>query len=184
MEFFENLFDEWKPISRTAGISWLVCYFLFLTYALADTSKFLFLDYVNLMIHEGGHLLFSPFGYTITILGGTLGELLAPLSLGGYFFWQREVAATAFCSFWFFENFLYIGVYMADARAEALQLVGGGEHDWNTLFGQWGLIMQDQKIGEATRVLGWIGMLATMAWLGWRTWAAWNAGHDHRHYLT
>src|SRR5271166_3070393 len=96
MEFFENLFDEWKPISRTAGISWLVCYFLFLTYALADTSKFLFLDYVNLMIHEGGHLLFSPFGYTITILGGTLGELLAPLSLGGYFFWQREVGPQRF----------------------------------------------------------------------------------------
>jgi threonine/homoserine/homoserine lactone efflux protein len=64
--------------------------------------------------------------------------------------------------------------------------VGGGEHDWNTLFYQWGLIMQDRKIGTATRALGWLGMLATMVWLGWRTWFAWNANRDHRHrhYLT
>ena len=101
--------------------------------------------------------MFSPFGYTITILGGTLGELLAPLSLGMYFFWRRQVAATAFCGFWFFENFLYIGTYMADARNEALPLIGSGEHDWNTLFSQWGLIMQDQKIGAATRAVGWFG---------------------------
>jgi hypothetical protein len=184
MRPFEVWLEDWKPVSRAAGIAWLVCYFLFLIYALTDFSGFLFLDYVNLIIHEGGHLVFSPFGYTITILGGTLGELLVPLLCGVYFFWQREATATAFCSFWFFENFLYIGVYMADARAEALPLVGGGEHDWNTLFYQWGLIMQDQKIGAATRALGWLGMLATMAWLGWRTWFAWNADRDPRHYLT
>jgi len=73
---------------------------------------------------------------------------------------------------------------MADARAEALPLVGSGDHDWNILFGQWGLLMQDQKIGAATRALGWLGMLATMAWLAWRTGKAWNADRDHRHYLT
>ncbi|MGA2813835.1 MAG: zinc ribbon domain-containing protein, partial [Candidatus Acidiferrum sp.] len=105
MQPFEVLFADWKPVSRASGIAWLVCYSLFLIYALTDSSGFLFLDYVNLIIHEGGHLVFSPFGYTITILGGTLGELLAPLLCGLYFFWQREVAATAFCSFWFFENF-------------------------------------------------------------------------------
>ena len=186
MEFFGNLFADWKPISRTTGIAWLVCYALFVLYALAMGYGFLFIDFVNLIIHEGGHMVFSPFGYTITILGGTLGELLAPLLCGIYFFLQREVAATVFCSFWFFENFLYIGVYMADARAEALPLVGGGEHDWATLFGQWGLMLQDREIGAATRALGWLGMLATMAWLAWRTWTAWNAENaasDRRHYL-
>lgn len=94
------------------------------------------------------------------------------------------MAATAFCSFWFFENFLYIGVYMADARDQALPLVGSGDHDWYILFEKWGLLSQDLKIGAATRTLGWLGMLATMVWLSWRTWTAWNVGWDHRHYLT
>ena len=75
----------------------------------------------------------------------------------------------AFSLFWFFENFLYIGVYMADARAEALPLVGSGEHDWNTLFTQWDLLLKDTAIGGATRTLGWLGMLAVCAWLALRT---------------
>jgi hypothetical protein len=102
------------------------------------------------------------------ILGGTLGELLVPLLCGIYFFWQREVTAVAFCSFWFFENFLYIGTYMADARALALPLVGSGDHDWEILFGQWGLLQQDQRVGGTTRAVGWMGMLATITWFAWR----------------
>jgi hypothetical protein len=171
MSIFEDMFQNWKPVSRVVGIAWLGCYSLFLIYALRDRSEFLFIDFVNLIIHEGGHFFFSWFGYTIMILGGTLGELLVPCLCGIYFFWKREATATAFCSFWFFENFLYIGTYMADARAEALPLFGSGEHDWATLFGQWGLLLQDERIGGTTRALGWIGMLATMAWLSWRTWA-------------
>jgi hypothetical protein len=166
--FLEDTFGEWNPVSRGAGIAWLCFYTLFLLYAFRNRSGFLFLDYVNLIIHEGGHFFFSWFGYTTMILGGTLGELLVPLLCGIYFFWQREVAGCAFCGFWFFENFPYIGTYMADARAEALPLVGSGEHDWGILFGQWGLLEQDQNIGGIMRTLGWLGMIATVAWLAYR----------------
>lgn len=168
MSFFDEQLGEWKQVSRGAGIAWIVFYLLFLLYAVANRSGFLILDYVNLIVHEGGHFFFSWFGYTITILGGTLGELLVPLLCGAYFWWRRETSGVAFCSFWFFENFLYIGTYMADARAEVLPLVGSGEHDWEILFGQWGLLLRDQQIGGITRALGWIGMLLTVAWLAWR----------------
>ena len=168
MDFLENYFGEWKPVGRIAAAGWLLFYALFLIYAALDRSGFLFLDYVNLIIHEGGHFFFSWFGYTVTILGGTLGELLVPLLCGVYFFTQREVAAVAFCSFWFFENFPYIGTYMADARALALPLVGSGDHDWEILFGQWGLLAHDRQIGGIVRVIGWIGMLATVSWFAWR----------------
>lgn len=164
--------EDWKPVSRGVGIAWLCFYALFLLYALADRSGFLFLDYVNLIIHEAGHPFFSWFGYTIMILGGTLAELLVPLLCAIYFFWQRETPGFAFCSFWFFENFPYIGTYMADARALALPLVGSGDHDWEILFRQWGLLMHDQEIGGIMRSLGWLGMLATVAWLAFRV------GHD------
>jgi hypothetical protein len=162
-------FGPWKAVSRAVFVGWIIFYALFLFYAAFDASGFLFLDYVNLIIHEGGHFFFSWFGYTITILGGTLAELIVPALCAMYFCRQREVAAVTFCGFWFFENFLYIGTYMADARASALPLVGSGDHDWEILFGQWNLLVQDQKIGGAMRALGWMGMLATVVWFAWRT---------------
>jgi hypothetical protein len=178
--FLKDYFGEWKPISRYAGIGWLCFYLLFLIYAAADRTGFLFLDYVNLIIHEGGHFSFSWFGYTITILGGTLAELIVPLLCAAYFFWQREISGFAFCAFWFFENFPYIGTYMADARAQDLPLVGSGDHDWGILFGQWGLLMQDQRIGGATRALGWMGMVAVVGWLAWRTYQSARAEESQR----
>jgi len=180
VDFLEKYFGEWKPISRYAGIGWLCFYFLFLAYAGADRSGFLFLDYANLMIHECGHPLFCPFGYTIMIMGGTLAELIVPLLCGAYFFWKREIAGTVFCGFWFFENFPYIGTYMADARAQELPLVGSGDHDWAILFGQWGLLMKDQKIGGAMRAIGWMGMVAVVGWLAWRTYQSARAEENAR----
>jgi hypothetical protein len=159
---------EWKPVSRAAGISWLVVYLLFLIYAALDQSGFLFIDFANLMIHEAGHPLFSPFGYTMTILGGTLAELIAPLACFAYFFVKRETTGAAFCAFWFFENFLYIGTYMADARTLALPLVGSGDHDWEILFTLWNVLAHAEQIGHTTRLLGWLGMLSALAWLAFR----------------
>jgi len=180
MALFED-FPDWKPVSRVACIAWLVFYFLFLLYALLDTSGFLIIDFANLMIHEAGHMLFAPFGYTIRILGGTLNELLVPLLCAAAFWWKRETTAVAFCSFWFFENFLYIGSYMSDARTAAQPLVGSDESDWTILFTQWGVLIHDQQIGQTMRDLGYLGMLAAAAWLAFRTF---RAAQPERHFLT
>jgi len=102
------------------------------------------------------------------ILGGTLGELFVPLLCALYFFWQRETIGFAFCNFWFFENFPYIGTYIADARTSVLPLVGSGDSDWEILLSQWGLLAQDQKIGGTMRTFGYLGMLTTIAWLAYR----------------
>ena len=169
-DWLEEHFEPWKPMSRGTGMAWLVAYALFLVYAFANRPNFLFIDFANLIIHEAGHPFFGWFGsYTLMILGGTLGELIVPLLCAVAFFFRREIPGTAFALFWFFENFLYIGTYMADARAEQLPLVGNGDHDWNILFGQWNLLLQDTKIGGTTRLLGWLGMLAVCGWLAWRT---------------
>ena len=168
--------EDWREVSRAALAAWLVFYALFLLHAATNQTGFLLLDHANLVFHEGGHFFFSWFGQTATILGGTLGELIVPLAIAVYFFWHRETAGVAFASFWFFENFLYIGTYMADARTLALPLVGSGDHDWEILFGQWGLLLRDQAIGGAVRSLGWLGMLATIAWLVWTFWRTGASG--------
>ncbi|HLK04998.1 MAG TPA: hypothetical protein VKT53_11215 [Candidatus Acidoferrum sp.] len=167
--FSSDYLGEWKPVSKSAGIAWIIFYALFLCYAALNAPNFLIIDFANLAIHEAGHPLFSPFGYTMTILGGTLAELIAPLACFSYFFVKRETTGAAFCAFWFFENFLYIGTYMADARTLSLPLVGSGDHDWEILFTQWNVLIHDVQIGHTTRALGWLGMLATLSWLAWRT---------------
>ncbi|HEX9759587.1 MAG TPA: hypothetical protein VGA40_01635 [Candidatus Acidoferrales bacterium] len=161
---------EWQPVSRAGLAGWLIFYGLFLLYAYRARGGFLLIDHVNLVIHEGGHFFFSWFGYTLTILGGTLMELIVPLCIAIYFWWHRKTTGLAFALFWMFENFLYIGSYMADARSLSLPLVGSGDHDWEILFGQWGVLHKDRIIGGNTRILGWLGMLATVGWFAWFAW--------------
>lgn len=173
----EALERRWRPLSRPALAAWLGFYALFLLYALAARGGFLLVDNVNLVVHEAGHALFGWLGETLGLAGGTLFQLLVPLLLAAYFFFQRHTAATAFCTFFFFENFLPIATYMADARAQNLPLVtvGGGEdveHDWFLMLSRAGLLQWDTRLALAVRLLGWAGMMATAAWLAWRARAA------------
>jgi hypothetical protein len=169
--------DDWKPVSRPASWLALVFYVCFLLYAASDRSGFLVLDYANLAIHEAGHPLFGVFAgphevgfpYALMILGGTLLELLVPASCAIAFFRRREIPGLTFCLFWFFENFLYIGHYMATARTMDIQLVGSGDHDWEILFSRSNLLVHDQAIGHTVQAFGWFGMVAVVVWFAFRS---------------
>jgi hypothetical protein len=177
MEWPTIALEDWKPVSRPVAIIAIFFFLLFFLYAAINRSGFLFLDLANLMIHEVGHPLFgiigggaeAGFGHTLMVLGGTLFELIVPLACAAYFFLRREATGAACCAFWFFENFLYIGTYMADARASALLLVGSGDSDWEVLFTQWNLMLHDTQIAHATRTVGWLGMLASVTWFAYRS---------------
>lgn len=123
------------------------------------------LDDANLVFHEAGHPLFSWFGATLEIWGGTLGQLAFPLGTAIYFGAQRQTIAFALCAAWFFENFWNIARYIADARAQVLPLVGGGEHDWATILAPWHLTQYDTRIAQLVALLGWIGFVGIAIWL-------------------
>ncbi len=164
----------WRPVPRAALVAWLLFYLAFLSYAFSKHGDFLFIDLANLVVHEGGHLLFGWFGQTIGLWGGTILQWLVPLLLATYFFTQRQTAAFVFCSFFFFENWLYTATYMADARAMILPLVTVGdpdfaEHDWHTIFTSLGVLQYDTTIAGVVRLLGWCGMVGIVAWLIWRS---------------
>ena len=161
---------NWDPVSRTRLILWLLFYGAFLVYAARNFGQFLFIDCANLVVHEGGHLLFGWFGSTLGLWGGTLLQWLVPLLLATYFFTLRQTAAFVFCAFFFFENWLYTAGYMADARAMQLPLVTVGdpelaEHDWHAIFTSLGCLQYDTAIAAVVRLLGWCGMLAAVALL-------------------
>lgn len=132
------------------------------------SSAWSFIDYANLPFHEAGHIFFSPFGSTLHILGGTLGELLVPALLGAYFlFKDHRPPGAAFCLWWLGENFTYIARYMADARDLELPLVGGGDHDWNELFYRFGLLSEPSvaRVSSMTQTFGVAVMILGFAWL-------------------
>ncbi len=177
-KFLKSILEQdWKPLSRGAMIAWIVFYLGFMAYAFSEYGSFLFIDNANLIVHEGGHLLFGWSGPTLGLWGGTLLQWLVPLLLAGWFFWQRQLAGFAFALFFFFENWLYTATYMADAQTVSLPLVTVGdpefaEHDWNAIFTSLGVLAYDSRIAMTVRLLGWCGMAAVVAWLGWRTWRA------------
>ena len=118
---------------------------------------------------------FVCFGEWIMVAGGTFLQLFVPFALAVWFAFQRQTPGTAFCAFFFFEQFLPIGIYMADARAQELPLLTVGDsddviHDWFYLFSHAGVLEHDTQIGGTFRILGWMGMLGTVAWFAWRSW--------------
>jgi hypothetical protein len=169
-DWTRNWAEDWRPVSRYSVTAWLFFYGVFLLYAFSKHSEFLFIDLANLVVHEGGHLLFGWFGSTLGLWGGTILQWLAPFLLAAYFFTQRQTTAFTLCAFLFFENWLYTATYMADARAMVLPLVTAGnsdfiEHDWHTIFSSLGILQYDTKIAAVVSFVGWCGMLATVAWL-------------------
>lgn len=157
-----------------ARFGWLAFYGIFLLYALTSKTGYLFIDLAFVPIHEGGHLLFSYFGHTLMVAGGTILQLGVPLMLAIYFAFQRQMTGTAFCAFFFFENFLNVATYMADSRRMELTYVTVGdpnlaEHDWLTMFSQMGILEYDTKVAAAVRLLGWLGMIAVVVWFGLKT---------------
>ena len=174
LEYLQSILDQrWKPISRVAIAAWVIFYVWFLIYAFNAHGGGLFIDMVNLVIHEGGHNLFGWFGPTLGLWGGTLLQLLVPFLLACSFFKQRQIPGFIFSLFFFFENWLNIATYMADARAMQLPLVTTGDsefvkHDWNTIFGSLGLLEYDTKIAATVRLLGWCGMIGCVVWLALR----------------
>jgi hypothetical protein len=114
------------------------------------------MDSVDLPIHETGHLVFSPFGEFMQFLGGTLFQLIMPSVFAAYFARRKDWHAASVALWWVAQNFWNISVYVRDARAQDLPLVGGGEHDWAYILGRLGWLARDQVIGQ--RVWG-VGVL-------------------------
>jgi len=125
-----------------------------------------FLDRVDLIAHEAGHLLFEYFGEFMLVIGGTLGQLLIPAGIALYFASRREFHSSTVVLFWLGQSLLNVSVYVKDAAAMDLPLVslGGGDsiHDWNWLLLKFNVLAWDQAIGNSVYVLGVLVIIASV----------------------
>jgi hypothetical protein len=168
-EVQEALGERWNEVTTRKFLVTGLGLVIFFVVAVVDRDGFIFiLDDANLVFHEAGHPIFGLFGETLGLYGGTLGQLVFPVVVLVVFLLRRESVPFALAGVWLFENFLNIARYMADARAQVLPLVGGGEHDWTQIFSRWHVLSYDTRIAGFVRFLGWTGMVAMGLWLAWR----------------
>lgn len=154
---------------KLAGFA--VAFGIFLLFVFNSTPGFVFLlDHANLLFHEAGHPAVGLFSRRLEVYGGTIGQLVFPTVLAVSFWRQKETLSFAGSVIWFFENWLNIARYMADARTQVLPLVGGGEHDWTNIFSRWHVLAHDTQIAAVVRACGWSGMACACAWVLWRWW--------------
>ena len=108
--------------------------------------------------------MFGPFGEFVGFLGGTLMQLIVPSVFGAYFLHRRDRHAATVALWWVAQNLWNISVYIRDARAQELPLVGGGEHDWSYLLDTLNLLEKDLSIGRAVHLLGVVLFVLSVIW--------------------
>lgn len=167
-EFETETPGDWKPFSRGALIAVAaVVALLLIVRAISFDGWIPILDSANLALHEAGHPLTGIFSNRLMVYGGTLFQLAFPAIVTVHFARRKEAVGCAMSIVWLGENLLNVARYMADARAQVLPLVGGGEHDWTEIFSRWGILHRDLAVAGCTRWLGYALMLGAVWWL-WR----------------
>lgn len=132
-----------------------------------------FLHLINLPFHEAGHLLFMPFGHFMTILGGSLGQVLMPLiCLGAFLLQTRDPFGASVALWWTAESLMDLAPYINDARALDLLLLGGvtgketDGHDWHNLLTMLGWLEYDHRLAHGVYSCGMVMMLVSWLWGG------------------
>jgi hypothetical protein len=126
-----------------------------------------------LIFHEAGHIIFMPLGEFMMVLGGSLFQLLVPALFVGYFALRRDGYAVCFAALYFAASLADVAVYVADARAGELPLLGGerSNHDWTFLLIELDLLEKDIAIGTFVKntalMLFWMCTAAGL-WIGWQ----------------
>lgn len=134
-----------------------------------------FMHLVNLPFHEAGHIIFSPFGRFLNVLGGSLGQILMPcICLGAFLIKNQDPFGASVALWWVGQNFMDIAPYINDARALELVLLGGatgkevdGYHDWQNILGTLGWLEYDHTIATLSYRCGTVLMILALAWGGY-----------------
>jgi hypothetical protein len=135
-----------------------------------------FMHAILLPSHEAGHIFLIPFGHFLTILGGSLFQVVFPLIVGCAVLWQnRDPFGAALGVWWCGASLVDLAPYIYDAKNPQLVLLGGstgedGPHDWIYLLGVFGKISQSQGYGFLVHKLGVLVMALALVWAGKVLW--------------
>jgi hypothetical protein len=129
-----------------------------------------FLHLPDLIFHEAGHFVFAPFGRFMTVLGGSLLQVLIPVMAVVAFVRQEEPFSAAICAWWAGQNLVDLAPYIADARALRLTLLGGRTgaevegHDWEFILNSLGISHYAVPLGQTTHAIGILIMIGALGY--------------------
>jgi hypothetical protein len=158
---------RWVKFALVAGLAlWTI---QFARTPLSDDAMDSFLHLPDLVFHEAGHIIFSPFGRFLTVLGGSLMQVLVPVVAAIAFVRQQDPFSAAICGWWAGQNLIDLAPYIADARALQLILLGGHTgaevegHDWEYILTQLRVTHLDHQIGMTAYAIGLLIMIGSLA---------------------
>jgi hypothetical protein len=161
------------PTQPRPAIRWgfwgFVAALVLLTPDILRPAGWSFLDGVDLIFHEAGHLIFMPFGETLYLMGGSLFQVLLPAALAGVFFRRGEGLSAAVVLLWAAQNLGNVSVYVADAQDRALPLLGDDPdtHDWWQILGAWDALPLCTALGRGIWFLG-VAVALLAVWVAYR----------------
>ena len=124
------------------------------------------LGWIDLCVHEFGHVATMPLPPLLTAMAGSVAQVLLPLLLAAVFWFHRgEPLSAMVCLAWAGTSAHDAAAYIADAPYERLELIGG-THDWAFALGPEGLdaIGAAAAIAGVVRGAGFLMVLVATAW--------------------
>jgi hypothetical protein len=158
---------RWARIALIAGLAYWT--WQFARTPLSPDAMESFLHLPDLVFHEAGHLIFSPLGQFMSVLGGSLLQVLIPVVCAVAFVRQEQFFGAAICVWWAGQNLVDLAPYIADARALQIVLLGGRTgaevegHDWEYILTRLRITHLDQTLGRISHALGIVIMIASLA---------------------
>lgn len=177
--------DDAAGLDRVPPVVWwgrLVALTVFGVYAVVVmtsrwTEPATLLHLTVILFHEAGHVLFAPFGETIRVAGGTIGQLLMPLVCAIALRRRGDGFGTALAAAWMGLSLIDAAVYAYDAADPVLTLIGGGTgadsfHDFIFLFDRFDQLDHARAWARGMRAIGSLVVIGALTraifTLGWQ----------------
>ena len=137
-------------------------------YAFFVAPFFFVLDNLILIIHESGHTIFGIFRWRfLTILGGTLMELLIPFLLFISAWLKHQKVLAQFSLFVLGYAWFDSSAYCMDAYYQQLPLIGNlpkSAHDFTNMLSSLNLLDHYKTISWFMFLIGFIVIILSLAW--------------------
>jgi hypothetical protein len=150
-------------------------------FALVKNDQTPIFVYLNIAVHETGHVLFRPFGELIMLMMGSGFEVLFPFAVGVYFLLRRrDLVATAVSWGWAASALASAATYIGDADDGRLALLGAtgpdAAGDWERILG----VEFFDKVFLADRIAGTVRTVGFVLWIVALGLAVWAIVHNRQ----
>jgi len=132
--------------------------------AFAGDQRVPLLGWIDLAIHESGHVATYVFPDLVTAMMGSIAQVAVPLVIAACFLWRRELLSGMLCLAWAGTSARDASVYIGDAPHERLELVGG-MHDWAFALGPEGFdaLERAATVAGVVRIAGLVMVVVAVA---------------------